>query len=161
MFIWAKGLRKRFWLLWKRLKLNGMILAIDYGRKRVGIATGDAEIGIAFPRTVILNRGIPNLVVEINNLCEELGVSSVVVGLPLNGDGMDENEVMTDVRVFVDELKKNMNGVDVELLDERFSSFEADQLMNEAAEVSAGKTLGRDAYAAQVILRRFFDKSAS
>lgn len=137
----------------------GKVLGVDFGTKRVGLATGEADFCIAFPRDVILNRGISILVRDIVEISSELEISLIVVGLPLNsGSKQNSNRVITDVRYFVKKLREECD-TEVVLFDEEFSSFEADELMKEAQESGDKKILGRDAYAAQVILQRFFDRS--
>lgn len=139
---------------------KGKVLALDYGSKRVGIATGDFEDKIAFPRDVILNKGVDELVSTILKVAEELGVVLIVVGLPLNMEKDHfENRVMQDVRYFVKELKEELDEkIKVEFLDERLSSFEAGQILKNETFPSDRQKLGKDAYEAQVILQRFFDK---
>ena len=137
----------------------GKVLGIDFGTKRVGLATGEADFCIAFPRGVIVNTGVDKLVGEIVQTCNELDIAQIVVGLPLSVEFQNrENRVMADVESFVERLREESD-LDVVLFDERFSSFEADELMNEATGRGDKKILGRDAYAAQVILQRFFDTS--
>lgn len=137
----------------------GKVLALDYGKKRVGVASGDAGFSIAFPRAVIENKGVDKLVVEIRELCAELEVNTVVVGLPLNMDRENEdNEMVQEVRYFVKELRNVLGDINVEFFDERLSSFEANALLDDAREKAGKEKLGKDAYAAQVILQRFFDK---
>lgn len=138
---------------------KGRVLAIDYGSKKVGIATGDFENRIASPKAVIRNEGIKKLLVEILAFIEEYGVKFVIVGLPLNvEDGHIENRIMTDVRYFVSKLRAVSEGeFEVVLEDERLSSFEAGQLMDEL-ETQGLEKLGKDAYSAQIILQRFFDR---
>jgi putative Holliday junction resolvase len=140
---------------------KGKVLALDYGKKRVGLATGDFEFGIAFPREVILNNGISDLIEKIVSFCDEFQVSLIVVGLPLNMDFEEiENDMVTEVRYFVSELRKQLNDdIEVRFLDERLSSFEAKELMNDAKSIGDKKSFGKDAYAAQIILQRFFDKN--
>lgn len=148
----------------KGTRLKGKVLSIDYGKRHVGIATGDFEFKIAFPRVVLFNSGIEGLVKEIVNICNELQVVFIVIGLPLNMRADDfENAIMKDIRLFVEELKKSLEtGVEIEFFDERLSSFEADELVSEMAN-KFGKTekLEQDAYAAQIVLQRFFDKLSS
>ena len=109
------------------------VLALDYGTKRVGVASGEADFRIAFPRAVIENKGVEGLVEEINRLCEELEVDTIVVGLPLNMDEEhEENEMMQEVRHFVKELRERVGDIDVELFDERLSTFEGKDLMRDA-----------------------------
>ncbi|MBD3360770.1 Holliday junction resolvase RuvX [Candidatus Peregrinibacteria bacterium] len=135
------------------------VLALDYGRKRVGVATGDTEFGIAFPRGVILNKGISDLVDKLENLCKEIDAKLIVIGFPLNmREEQIENEIIPDVKNLKNKLENRLDEVKVILYDERLSSFEADKLMEEAMKSYGKKQLGRDAYAAQIILQRFFDK---
>lgn len=137
---------------------NSKVLALDYGRSRIGAATGDLSLGIAFPRKVILNKGFEEVFAEVSQIVEEFGISIIVIGLPLSmQEGQRENTILAEVRDFVEFLQAKMPDVKIELFDERLSSYEADQLMNDHLVVETG-SLGRDAYAAQVILQRFFDK---
>jgi len=133
------------------------VLAIDYGKKRVGLATGSPDLGIAFPREVLLNSGVEALVMEVVIFVSENDVSLVVVGLPLHVHEGETNRILPDVYKFVELLKSLLSGIDVVLFDERYSSFEADELMSRVVE-AGGNPLGRDAYSAQVILQRYFDK---
>ncbi len=137
---------------------NSKVLALDYGRSRIGAATGDLSLGIAFPRKVIFNKGFEEVFAEVSKIVEEFGISIIVVGLPLSmQEGQKENTILAEVGNFVDFLKEKMPQIKIELFDERLSSYEADQLMNDHLVAETG-SLGRDAYAAQVILQRFFDK---
>ena len=143
------------------MEKKGKVLAIDYGKKRVGVASGDLGFRIAFPRDVIENKGIPDLVEKITALAGELFAVLIVIGLPLNMDEKHlENKVMQEVKRFTSELGEKLKDVEIQLLDERLSTFEADKLMKEAKAASK-EPFGRDAYAAQVILQRFFDKSVT
>jgi len=130
--------------------MKGKVLALDYGTKHVGVASGNFELGIAFPRDVIDNKGQDSLVLEILKLVGDLEVLKIVVGLPLS-EGEDENPIMAEVRSFVEKLKAS--GLDVEFIDERYSSFEAANKF--------GRAKKDDAQAAQVILQRYFDKNVS
>lgn len=110
----------------------------------VGIASGDLEIGIAFPRSVIVNKGPGFLVEEILRLCGELEVVLVVVGVPQAG-----NDIVAEIEDFGRLME--VRGLDVKYVDEDFSSLEARQKME-------GFAVDRhDANAAQIILQRFFD----
>ncbi len=135
------------------------VLAVDYGKKRVGIATGDSNFRIAFPRVVLNNHGIKPLIDDIRKICDEIGVSMIVVGLPLS---MQEehiaNEILKHVKIFVDELKSSMKDIEIVLLDERLSTFEGQGLQNDVKNIGEKNPLEDDAYAAQIILQRFFEK---
>lgn len=125
---------------------KGKVLALDYGTKRIGLASGDLEHKIAFPRDIILNKG--DAIKRIFDLCKELDIVLVVVGWPLQmQEKRPVNPVMPQLKQFVKKLEKM--GLKVTLLDERLSSFEAKKLTGESRNV--------DAHAAQIILQRYFD----
>lgn len=132
------------------------VLALDYGTKHIGIATGDENVGIAFPREVFDNKA--DVLDKIFSLCEDLAVGKIIVGFPLSmNDEHKRNEIMIGVEKFADDLKKKVLELDikVEFFDERLSSFEAEELTGKKAR-TVGERL--DAYAAQIILQRYFDK---
>ena len=125
---------------------KGKVLALDYGASRIGLATGDLEHKIAFPRDIIENKG--DAVERILNLCKELDIVLVVVGLPLQmQENRQENPILKELNKFVEKLKQA--GLKVTFLDERLSSFEAKEMTGESRNV--------DAHAAQIILQRYFD----
>lgn len=125
---------------------KGKVLALDYGTKRIGVASGDLEHKIAFPRDVILNKG--DVIARIFDLCKELDIVLVVVGWPLQmQEERSDNPIMAELKRFVAKLEAM--GLKVEFLDERLSSFEAKELTGQSRNV--------DAHAAQIILQRYFD----
>lgn len=130
---------------------NGKVLALDYGTRRVGVASGDLEMKIAFPREIIRNNG--DVLQKVLELAKELGVCLIVIGLPLSMDeGQGENPIMVDVRALADGIRKG--GFEVEFVDERLSSFEAAEMTGMSG---LGKAEKLDAHAAQIILQRYFD----
>lgn len=136
--------------------MNVKVLALDYGTKRIGIASGDRGMGIAFPRDIVDNN--PAVFDKIEKLCVDLDVKIVIIGLPLSAkEEYAENKVMKSLRVFVDMLKKRLDllNVEIEYVDERFSSFEASAVTGKSGLSKKDKL---DAHAAQVILQRYFDK---
>lgn len=132
---------------------KGHVLALDYGSKRIGVASGYLELGIAFPREIIANRGFEYVVGRIKELCEELNVAKIIVGYPFNMETNQKKSVMMKaVEVFAEKLKVDLveRGVEVLFFDERLSSFEARELMG-------GRRKAVDETAAQIILQRYFD----
>lgn len=125
-------------------------LGVDYGEKRVGLATGDDETKIASPFFILENKGQGFLVEEIKKICERENVGKIVVGLPLTM-ASEEGEQADNVLHFVDFLKNNL-AVPVETEDERFSSVMVDKLMAESG------VKERDAVSAMIILQSFFDR---
>lgn len=140
--------------------MEGKILAIDYGRKRVGIATGDLSVKIAFPRVVIQNKNLDFLLCSIVDLCHEVDAKTVIVGWPLNmNPGEVDNNMMKEVKIFFNKLVVLLKpeGRQVLLIDERLSSFEAESLLRNSDISSRDSRKQSDAVAAQIILQRFFD----
>lgn len=130
-------------------------LAIDYGLKRIGLASGASGGKIAFPRGIILNKGMKYVLGELAGICKEHEIDVIVLGLPLNMDHEDEmNEMTNNVRYFGNKLKEGLPDVELEYFDERLSSHEAGDLMKREGVVGH-----KDEYAAMVILQRFFDCS--
>lgn len=142
---------------------KGHVLALDYGSKRVGVASGDFEFKIAFPREIIVNRGFTYVSGRIKVLCAELNVVKIIVGYPFNMKTNQKKSVMMKaVEVFVEKLKKDfmeqgIKGIEVLLFDERLSSFEAHELMDKFSSNQKGKRKPVDQTAAQIILQRYFD----
>ncbi|MDA1060532.1 MAG: Holliday junction resolvase RuvX, partial [bacterium] len=125
---------------------KGKVLALDYGSKRIGLASGDVRDGIAFPRDIFENKG--DVLDRIVSLCYELSVEVVVIGLPLSMEQQqEENPLMKGIRDFADKLGEK--GLNIKFVDERLSSFEAAQ--------KTGEREKNDAEAAQIILQRYFD----
>jgi putative Holliday junction resolvase len=103
----------------------GRVLAIDYGRKRTGLAVTD----------VLRITANPLLTVETKNLMEWLRtylaqepVDEVVVGLPTQMNG-EESESMNYIRPFIGAFKKAFPTIPVTMYDERFTSVLAHQAM--------------------------------
>ncbi|MBP8912699.1 MAG: Holliday junction resolvase RuvX [Phycisphaerae bacterium] len=131
-------------------------LAIDYGRKRTGLAVCDAGERIASPLTVV--QGRKDLIPRIKNIVATDGIEALVLGLPLNMDGTEGPQAKL-VRTFGDELGRQL-GIPVFFQDERLSSFEAEQRLREM-DLSRTKRKARlDALAAADILQSFLDRKA-
>jgi len=119
-------------------------LGIDWGEKRIGLATGDSSAKLALPFGVVFSLN------EVLKVAKEEGIEKVIIGEPKSMSG-GENLAETFNR-FVDKLKKNLN-VEIELIDERLSSKAADNLTGSKKEKAP-----RDAVAAMIILQSYFDK---
>ncbi|MEK7644691.1 MAG: Holliday junction resolvase RuvX [Patescibacteria group bacterium] len=119
------------------------ILAIDYGKKNIGLAWCDTGIGAPLPYGVIKDRNIS----ELTDLIINEKIDKVIIGLPLGLDGR-ENANTAAAREFGGRLKSQIKA-SVEFFDERFTSAAADKL---------GGTVSRDEAAALVILQNYLDK---
>ena len=103
----------------------GRIVAIDYGTKRVGIATTDPLQMIASPLGTVHSKDVINFLKEYNNKEQ---IEAFVVGMPKNLQNEDTNATI-HVKQFVVVLKKTFPEKEVHLIDERFTSKMALQTM--------------------------------
>lgn len=134
------------------MNAGGRILALDVGKKRIGVAVSDELSMIARPHSVVVRN--KHAIPKILSLVMDLGVRKIVIGLPLHLDGR-EGEQAEDVRTFVKKLEPQVS-VEVVLWDERLSTVEAEERMS--VRKSGKHKLGVDAVAAAVILESYLSR---
>lgn len=115
----------------------GRILALDYGRKRIGVAITD-------PLQIIAN-GVDTIpagkaIEFLTKYFETKEVDLVIVGFPKQMNNQ-ESEVVIYLNAFVKEFKKKFPEMPVEFIDERFTSKMASQAIRDAG---ASKKIRRD-----------------
>ena len=131
----------------------GRLLALDIGTKRVGVAVSD-ELGLTVRPLAALSRtNWKKLLRDVSELCGQLDVKGVVVGLPLRLDG-SEGEAAAEAQ----RLARNF-GLSLEcpvvLQDERLTSREAESVLRaEGRDEGEVKKLV-DSQAAVIILRDY------
>ena len=103
----------------------GRILALDYGRKRTGVAVSDPLKIIANGLTTVPTH---ELLVFLQNYMVKEQVERILIGLPKQMSG-ELSESMNYIRPFVARLKKTFPDVPVEFVDECFTSVLAHQAM--------------------------------
>ncbi len=133
------------------------VLGIDLGAKRIGLAVSDPSGKIAFPAGALESRGRARDVAAIAAIVRERAVRCVVIGLPVHMSGRRGPEADAAQR-FADELARAA-GVPVELLDERWTSREAERALGELGRTSKKRARGEvDAIAATLLLRTFLEQ---
>ena len=132
--------------------LPGRLLAIDYGRVRVGIATCD-ELGIAcMPLGFIKRESDAQVAGVIAQLAKREKAVALLIGLPLHANG-EKGANVAWVHAFLRELAK-VCALTVHQIDERYSSSEAEEELRAMGRWPAPK--GQvDAQSAVILLRRF------
>lgn len=105
----------------------GRILAIDYGRKRTGLAVTDPLRIIASPLETVPTHTLSGY---LKQYVPANGVDIIVVGMPTQMNG-EPSESYTYIKPFVDNLRKEMPGIEVVMYDERFTSKMAMRAMIE------------------------------
>jgi putative Holliday junction resolvase len=67
------------------------ILAVDFGERRIGLATSDASGSIATPRRTIARREDDAAIVEILAFCAEEEIGSILLGIPRSPEGVESS----------------------------------------------------------------------
>ncbi len=101
------------------------ILAIDYGKKRTGIAVTDPMQIIANGLTTVPTHTLMDFLM---NYVQKEQVERIIIGHPKQMNNED-SENMKNIVPFMNQLKKKMPQMPVELVDERFTSVLAHQAM--------------------------------
>lgn len=97
------------------------VIAIDYGRRRCGVAVTDPLKISANPLPVVRTCDLPKFLAEF---CGREQVERILVGEPRQMNGQP-SESMRYIRPFITQLKKLLPDIPVELVDERFTSVMA------------------------------------
>ena len=130
------------------------ILALDFGEKRIGVAAGDSEIGVAAARNFLANDSevFENLV----ELVEPEGVEKILVGLPRGFSG--ETRQTKIARDFAKKLEAKVSAT-IELADERFTSRIAEANLRAAGKNSRRQKKLIDSESARIILQEYLDSN--
>ncbi len=141
-----------------RPTLPQLVLAFDFGLRRIGVACGDTLSRHASALNGVSVGPNSSPWEGVHSLIREWQPAFLVVGIPYNVDGT-ENVMTNAARSFANELAHRYS-LEVRLVDERYSSLEASSRLREAR--AAGIIKRRvvkadiDAVAACVILERWF-----
>jgi putative Holliday junction resolvase len=131
------------------------VIAIDLGARRIGVAITDALQLAALPHATIARHGGKRDLDAIAALVRELDAERVVLGLPLSPEG-EVGRAAKSAQTFAERLRAALS-VPVELIDESFSTVEAEQVLLEADLSRARRREVIDRLAAAIILRRWLD----
>ena len=132
-----------------------VIMGLDPGGKRIGVALSDPTELLASPLTVLRRTTLERDLAELRRLAEANDVEKVLVGLPLHMSGEEGNEAER-ARSFAAEVEAAL-GLPVELVDERLSSVEAERQLMESGVRWRRRKERLDAVAAAVILQAYLD----
>lgn len=136
----------------------GTVLAFDFGEARIGVAQGDAELGLSHPLATVTGNSNDEKFNAIAKLIREWQPKHLVVGLPTHADGT-EHELTRLSRKFGRRLHGRFN-LPIYWVDERMSSLYAESLLAEAQVFGRKQKAVLDQVAAQAILQGFFDGGA-
>ena len=132
------------------------ILAIDYGRKRIGLALSDELRLTAQPLLVLKRANRRDDLRRLRDICRKQGVARILVGHPLHMTG-EAGEMADEAARFAARLRKEL-GIEVDLVDERLTSWEAGQMMAETGSARQRNESSLDDVAAAIFLREYLER---
>lgn len=133
-----------------------VIMAVDLGKARTGIAICDKTELLASPLTQINEYNREKLLDKISDLAKEKRAELLVVGLPKNMDG-SEGESAKNARSFADELAEK-TGLPVDMQDERGTTITAHNYLNATDTRGKKRKSVLDAVAATIILEDYLNR---
>lgn len=139
----------------------GRILAVDYGRKRIGLALSD-ELGLAArPLAILARTNRRDDMRRLRDICRQHSIGLIIVGHPLHITG-EAGEMAGEAARFAARLGKTFMKmeIEVELADERLTTWEARQTVA-ATESSRRKRDRLDDVAAAILLRDYLERKRS
>lgn len=131
-----------------------VILALDYGDRRIGAAISDALEIAAHGLPNIENDGTDAPVESVAAIVQEKDVEIIVLGMPTRMDGSTGRQVHK-VNGFIKRLKARLPGLPIETMDERLTSAQAHRALSTQGASIQRRARNVDRMAAQIILTRY------
>ena len=132
-----------------------IILSVDYGDKRTGIAVCDKLEMLASPVCVINEWNIDNLATKILEIAKEKQAEEIVVGLPKNMDGSEG--FRADACKNLGENLKSLTDIPIKFWDERLTTVSAHKILSDNNIRGKKRKAVVDAVAADIILQDYID----
>ena len=132
-----------------------IIMSVDYGDKRTGIAICDKMEILASPVCVITEWNKESLADKIVSLAVEKRAEQIVVGLPKNMDG--SKGFRAEACEELGELLKEKTEIPVTFWDERLTTVSAHRILSENNVRGKKRKSVVDAVAAEVILQDYIE----
>lgn len=129
-------------------------LGLDWGEKRIGLAYADS-VGVALPLPAAVARSKEERLQHIALIIEARKIHEIVCGYPLNMDGSTGFKAR-EVDTFISDIEKRF-GLPVHRVDERLSSYSAEQAMKQQKKQYDRKSGAIDSRAAALILQDFIE----
>ncbi|HCB96358.1 MAG: Holliday junction resolvase RuvX [Ruminococcus bromii] len=133
-----------------------VIMSVDLGKSRTGIAVCDKTEFLASPYTVIFEKSPNKLPEKVAQAAKEVKAELIVVGLPKNMDG-SEGESAQNARDFAKKIQ-DLTGLETVMQDERGTTITAHNFLNTTNTRGKKRKNVVDEVAATIILQDFLDK---
>jgi len=131
------------------------VMALDVGDKTIGVAISDALLLTAQARPTVRRKDIAADIEKLRRLAQENEVHEVVVGQPLHMDGQPSPQSQKVAR-FAEQLRKVLD-LPIIFWDERLTSFEAEQHLEQMGLNWRQRREQVDKIAAMIILQNYLD----
>lgn len=135
---------------------QGRLLSIDYGEKKIGLATCDSMRMLSSPHSIYLRRNISKDLGHINKLANDEQIIAFVMGFPIELSG-EKGESCEKVNNFSQKLYKKTN-LPIFLQDERLSTVAVNKVMLEQNIALKKRQNEDDKVAASYILQSVLDR---
>ncbi len=135
---------------------SGTVLAFDFGERRIGVAVGELDLGVAHPLDTIDAEANDVRFARIEALVREWRPVLLLVGLPLAMDG-SEHATTALARRFAQRLEGRYN-IETRLVDERLTSVEAQRQLHEMGADARTSRKKVDQLAAKLILEGYLNR---
>lgn len=141
------------------VNLKERIMGLDYGSKTIGVAISDT-LGLTAQPFETIERNAENKLrrslARIAEIVKEKDIKKIVVGLPMNMDGGSGERVALTLE-FVEKLKSRVD-VPIIMQDERLTTREADEILDESGVKKQDRKQFIDQVAASIILKEYMEK---
>ena len=131
------------------------LLALDVGERRIGLASGVAELGTALPAGVLRRTRLAPDIRAVLDAAGQRQTDAIVVGVPYRPGGVESTQTIR-ILGFIRALRKE-TPLPVHAVDEAFTSAEAEGLLRDAGMEPSRDKGAVDEAAAVLILRRFME----
>jgi len=135
------------------VELKGRVLAVDYGKKNIGLAHSDEFRLTVQPLPSLPNIGKKDFLRRVRDITETLEIREAVIGMPFNMDGS-----RGDAALDMEKIRRSLEGalkLAVSEIDERLSTVDALEIWREMTPRQQRKYRTVDSLAAALILARF------
>lgn len=134
----------------------GRIVAIDYGRARIGLAISDEKKIIASPLTIVLTQKNPAATIkQLLATLASYDIEKVVIGMPLQLNGK-KGVMAEEVTQFLQLLQTHLT-YPVVSIDERMSTLQAEKALKESQLNRKKRSKVIDTVAATVLLQNYLE----
>ena len=136
---------------------KGRILAVDYGKKNIGLAYSDELRLTIQPMPSLPNRGLRDFLRNLRNTIQSMEIQELVLGIPINMNGTRGDSVV-QMEQILETLKAKLE-IPLHGVDERLSTVEALEFWRDLSRKQQKKYRTVDSLAAALILDRYLKET--